>query len=116
MQVTKAATPTTNQLPQVWEATVEKLIAISWLSEDFRARFVSEPIKVLREAGIAVDELVSVIVRDGSITTPMLAGANGATVYEIELGSAPNGSKEERLDAPSSGLWCGALPIGIITT
>ena len=100
-----------NKLPQIWENTVEKLIAISWLNEDFRSRFVREPIKVMREAGIVVDELVSIIVRDGSNSTPMLAGVDGATLYEIELSATPQSVGEESLDAPS-GLWSGVLEIG----
>ena len=97
-----------NKLPQIWENTVEKLIAISWLNEEFRARFVREPIKVLREAGIAVDELVRVIVRDGYNYTPMLAGADGANLYEIVLSPAPDDMEEEQLDAPS-GLGSGVF-------
>ncbi|NER34800.1 MAG: hypothetical protein F6J93_12395 [Oscillatoria sp. SIO1A7] len=92
-------TQNNNNIPQIWEKTVAKLIAVSWLNEEFRARFVREPIKVLREVGVVVDELVSVIVRDGSNSTPMLAGANGAKVYEINLPSVPH-MGEAQLDAP----------------
>ena len=99
-----------NNIPQIWEKTVAKLVAVSWLNEEFRARFIQEPVKVLREVGIVVDELASVIVRDGSNSTPMLAGANGAKVYEINLPAVPD-MGEDRLDL-TSGLLLGACRDG----
>lgn len=96
---------------QNWQINLAKVVAQTWADEDFRQRFLAEPATVLREAGIALEESVKVIVNQGADTPAVLAGAEaGTTVYEISLPSKPDDLEAEQIfawfeqsTAPASG-------------
>lgn len=76
---------------QNWQINLAKIVAQTWADEDFRQRFLAEPAAVLREAGIALEESVTVVVNQGAYAPAVLAGAEGGTtVYEISLPSKPD--------------------------
>jgi hypothetical protein len=88
------------QLTQNWqelEATLSKIIAKTWIDEQFRQQFISKPADILREAGVVIDDFVKVIVKQNANNVPVLQAGNGGTVYEINLPSKPENLEEEEL-------------------
>ena len=84
------------------ERTLSKLIARSWIDEEFHKRFFSDPTAILREAGLKVEEFVQVEVIEKLKSQPVLrlAGAEGGTVsYEIPLPAKPAALADEQLKA-----------------
>ncbi len=45
-------------LTKSWELSVSKLIAKTWLSNDFHQRFINNPLAILQEAGLMLEEFV----------------------------------------------------------
>lgn len=84
---------------QELEIAVSKLVAQSWIDDEFRNRLISNPMEVLKEAGLAIGEFVQVIVNQGSTDTPVLLGANGTTL-EINLPAKPSNFSDEQI-----GTW-----------
>ena len=85
---------------KTWETTVSKLIARAWLDEDFHKRFVSDPAKILREAGLVLEDFVKVIVTQGSTAFPVLKLAEGGSaICEISLPSKPADLTDEQMNA-----------------
>ena len=86
--------------PKKIERTLSKLIARSWIDEEFHQRFFSDPAAILREAGLKMEEFVQVEVIE-KLSQPVLrlAGAEGGTVsYEIPL-AKPAALADEHLKA-----------------
>ncbi len=89
---------------KTWETTVSKLIARAWLDEDFHKRFVSDPAKILWEAGLVLEDFVKVIVTQSSTAFPVLKVAEGGTgICEISLPSKPADITDEQISAWSVG-------------
>lgn len=81
-----------------FEMNLAKLVAKTWADEKFRQRFLAEPMAILREAGIILEDSVKVIVNLGSSASGILASPeSGTTVYEISLPSKPKDLDEEAL-------------------
>lgn len=97
-----------------WETTISKLIAKTWLNDDFRTRFFNEPAAILREAGLMLEEFVEVKViqnlTGGSVL--QLAGAEGSAIYQVELPSKPTGLTDEQINTWVEGLG-NMLPAGL---
>ena len=88
------------QLTQNWqelEATLSKIIAQAWIDEIVRQQFISNPTAILREAGVVIDDLVKVIVKQNGHNVPVLQIGNGGTVYEINLPPKPENLREDKL-------------------
>ncbi len=95
---------TFTQDQKTWETIVSKLIARAWLDEDFHKRFVSDPAKILREAGLVLEDLVKVIVNQGSTAAPVLKGADGgAVIYQINLPPKPRDLTDEQMSVLTQG-------------
>ncbi len=91
------------------EMNLAKLVAKTWADEKFRLRFLAEPMAILREAGIILEDSVKVIVNQGSSASGILAcPESGTTVYEIALPSKPKDLEEEALYAWLEQLSSGA--------
>ena len=81
----------TQDCPESQKA-LSKVVAQAWLDEEFKARFLSEPVAVLKENGLTLPNGVTVRVNeDSSEGNLMSADANvdGHQVYEISLPSKP---------------------------
>lgn len=88
-------------LPKEFEIELAKLVAKTWADENFRQRFVAEPIKFLREVGIVFEGSIKVMVNQGASDTLLFAGAEAGTgICEIALPSKP-----KDLDAEQLGAW-----------
>lgn len=75
-----------------------KLVAQTWADENFRASFLAEPVAILREAGMILEDGAKVIINEGGSSSAVLAEAKtGATVYEISLPSKPDDLDAEQL-------------------
>ncbi len=86
-----------------WEMIVSKLIAKAWLDQDFYHQFVSEPAKILREAGLVIDNFVKVIVNQNPATVPALTiGEGEIPIYEINLPPKPARLIDEHITAWSA--------------
>ncbi len=97
---------TFTQNQKTWETTVSKLIARAWLDEDFHKRFVSDPAKILREAGLVLEDFVKVIVTQGSTAFPVLKLAEGGSaICEISLPSKPADLTDEQISAWDKGKF-----------
>lgn len=82
------------------EMNLAKLVAKTWADENFRQRFIAEPMAVLREAGMMLEGSVKVIANQGTTDCGLVAGTEGGTtVYEIALPSKPTDLDEEALYA-----------------
>ena len=96
---------TFTQDQKTWETIVSKLIARAWLDEDFHKRFVSDPAKILREAGLVLEDFVKVIVTQGSTAFPVLKLAEGGTaICEISLPSKPTDLTDEQMNSWVAGM------------
>jgi len=83
-----------------WQIDLAKIVAQTWADENFRQRFLAEPAAVLREAGIALEDSIKVVVNEGGSSSTVLAGAEaGTTVYEINLPSKPEDLEAEQIFA-----------------
>lgn len=81
-----------------FEINLAKLVAKTWADENFRQRFLAEPMAILREAGTILEGSVKVIINEGSSASKLLAcPEGGTTVYEICLPSKPKDLDEEAL-------------------
>ena len=82
------------------QKNLAKLVAKTWADENFRASFLAEPVAILREAGMILEDGAKVIINEGGSSSAVLAEANtGATVYEINLPSKPDDLNAEQLYA-----------------
>lgn len=95
-----------------FQMNLAKLVAKSWVDENFRQRFLAEPMAILREAGTILEESVKVIAKEGASASKLQACPEGGTiVYEIALPSKPKDLDEEALytwfNQFSSGACCG---------
>jgi hypothetical protein len=91
------------ELTKTLEVAVSKLVAKAWMDDEFRKRFISEPTEILREAGIFIEDCVKIVVNQGSSNAPVLQGADGMTIYQINLPSKPSELNDEQLSAWSLG-------------
>ncbi|MDJ0690897.1 MAG: hypothetical protein QNJ41_20605 [Xenococcaceae cyanobacterium MO_188.B32] len=88
------------KLSKNWESTLSRIVAKTWIDEDFCKRFISEPTVVLREAGMALNDTARVIVNQGQANTSVLTTADGGiTVYQINLPSKPENLTDEQMSA-----------------
>ena len=88
------------KLTQNWqelEATLSKIIAQAWIDEQFRQQFISNPTAILREAGVVIDDLVKIVVKQNGHNVPVLQIGNGGTVCEINLPPKPENLREDKL-------------------
>jgi hypothetical protein len=91
------------KLTKTLEVVVSKLVAKAWMDDEFRKRFISEPTEILREAGIFLEDCVKIVVNQDSTNAPMLQGADGMTIYQINLPSKPSDLSDEQISAWSLG-------------
>ncbi|NJK47188.1 hypothetical protein HC931_02350 [Candidatus Gracilibacteria bacterium] len=91
------------KLTKSLEVAVSKLVAKAWMDDEFRKRFISEPTEILREAGIFLEDCVKIVVNQDSSNAPVLQGADGMTIYQIDLPSKPSDLSDEQLSAWSLG-------------
>ncbi|AFY76985.1 MAG: hypothetical protein IGR93_20810 [Hydrococcus sp. C42_A2020_068] len=85
------------------EVTVSKLVAKAWMDDEFRKRFISEPTEILREAGVFIEDFVKIVVNQDSTNAPVLQGADGMTIYQINLPPKPSDLSDEQISAWSLG-------------
>lgn len=87
-------------LSKTWEVALSKLIAKAWLNDDIYTRLFSDPVGVLREAGLMLEDFVEVKVIQNLTSSPVLrmAGAEGGTItYEIPLPAKPTDLSDEQI-------------------
>ena len=86
--------------PKLWETVLSKIVAKTWIDEDFCQRFISEPAVVLRESGMALSDTAQVIVNQGQANTSVLTTAEGGmTIYQVNLPSKPESLTDEQISA-----------------
>jgi hypothetical protein len=100
-----------------WETTISKLIAKTWLNDEFRTRFFNEPAVILREAGLMLEEFVEVKVIQNLTGSSVLqlAGAEGSSIYEVALPSKPTGLTDEQINTWVESIG-NMLPAGLECT
>jgi hypothetical protein len=81
---------------------LSKLVAQSWLDEEFKQRFVSHPVAVLEENGITLPTGVEVRVNENPApealqSQELIADSNG--VYEIPLPAKPTELVNEQIQS-----------------
>jgi hypothetical protein len=81
---------------------LSKLVAQSWLDEEFKQRFVSNPVAILEENGITLPTGVEVRVNENPASEALqskelMADSNG--VYEIPLPAKPTQLVNEQIQA-----------------
>ena len=87
-------------LPKELEIKLAKLVAQTWADENFRQRFMAEPVKLLQEAGIVLEDSIKVIVNHGASDSLVLAGAeSGTNICQIALPSKPKDLDAEQIFA-----------------
>ena len=85
---------------KLWETVLSKIVAKTWIDEEFSNRFINEPTVVLREAGMALSDTAKVIVNQGQANTSVLTTAEGGmTVYQVNLPSKPESLTNEQISA-----------------
>ncbi|MFB2918220.1 hypothetical protein [Aerosakkonema funiforme] len=85
---------------KTWEREVSKLIARTWLDEEFYDRLVNDPVGTLREAGLVLEDFVQVEINRDPNAFPVLRGAEGGVViYELPLPPKPPQLDDETLRA-----------------
>ena len=85
---------------KLWETVLSKIVAKTWIDEDFCKRFINEPTVVLREAGMALSDTAKVIVNQGQANTSVLTTADGGmTIYQVNLPSKPESLTDEQISA-----------------
>ena len=89
-------------VPEDWkkiELKVSKLVAQSWLDDEFRNRFLEQPKAVLEEAGIVLEAFVEVHFNETADAVPVLKGTtDGNVIYEIPLPRRPDGLSDEQIN------------------
>ena len=95
----------TNILPQNWKTTLSKVLAKTWIDESFRQRFVQEPLAILKDAGLIMEDSIKVIVNVGSKAggTVSLQESENSHLY-VELPCKPNDLEEEEIS-----LWSATM-------
>lgn len=98
----------TNILPQNWKTTLSKVLAQTWIDDSFRQRFVKEPLAILKDAGLVVEDSIKVIVNQGSKSDGSMsvvknnnisdASDSQESVLYLELPCKPNGLEEEEIN------------------
>ena len=95
-------TTQTTLLPQNWEATLSKILAKTWIDESFRQRFIQEPLAVLEEVGLALEDSIKVIVDFNSATADgiisVISEKEEITIYQVDMPSKPSGLEEEKIN------------------
>lgn len=90
------------QVLQDWkkiEITVSRLIAQSWLDNEFRGRFLEQPKVILEEAGVVLEAFVEVQFNENADAVPVLRGTTeGNVIYEIPLPPRPEGLSDEQIN------------------
>ena len=93
-----------------WEKTVSKLIAIAWLDNEFYQHFANNAAKVLREAGVEIEEFADVTVNHNPTEVPGLWLAAENT-YKLCLPPCPADLVDEKLFANQE-----KAPLCVLTT
>ena len=85
---------------KLWETVLSKIVAKTWIDEEFCKRFINEPTVVLREAGMAISDTAKVIINEGKTNTSVLTTAEGGmTIYQVNLPSKPESLTDEQISA-----------------
>ena len=86
-------------LSKEFEINLAQLVAKTWTDENFRQRFLAEPMAILRETGTIFEGSVKVITNEASSASSIqVCPEGGTTVYEIALPSKPKDLDEETLN------------------
>ena len=89
------------------EIELSKIIARSWIDEEFYQQFVKDPKATLEEAGLKLEDFLDLEVTDLDSTAPTLkAVADEKTVYEIMLPLKPIDLTDEDIQ----GSFRGTVP------
>ena len=95
----------TNILPQNWKTTLSKVIAKTWIDENFRQRFVKEPLATLKDFGLVLEDSMKVTVNHSyTASGTMSICCEEGTVYQVELPGKPSGLGEEQIN-----FWTNAI-------
>jgi hypothetical protein len=112
------AQPKTAAFPQdwkTWEREVSKLIAKAWMNEELYERLAQDPAGTLAEAGLILEDFVTVEINRNPNAVPVLrAGENGKVIYELPLPAKPASVSDSELRAwveGRSGVGIGHIPI-----
>ncbi|MCP2729343.1 hypothetical protein [Limnofasciculus baicalensis] len=76
------------------EKALSKIIAKTWLDEEFKARFLSNTNEVLAENGLTIPSDVEFSIRENTLVGMLKSvadSAEGEVVYEINLGTKLTG-------------------------
>lgn len=101
-------------LPNNWREqgnSVARLIAQAWMDEEFKARFMREPLPVLADAGIEIPDGLTVEVVEGlEVPWKIVASADaqGAT-YSINIPARPSDISDDQLSefsADRAAVFC----------
>ncbi|MBE9128874.1 MULTISPECIES: hypothetical protein [unclassified Coleofasciculus] len=88
------------------QKVLSKIVAKSWLDEDFNSQFRLNPNAVLEENGLTLPSGVEFSVNDHTlvgIVTDKVPGQEGNVVYEMSLPDKPEGLAEKPIQSWTSG-------------
>lgn len=103
-------------LPWNWQDVgneVAKLVARAWMDEDFKAKFMTEPLPFLQEAGVTLPDGVDVAVVEGADVPWKIEASEDAqrATYMINIPPVPTDLKDEDLSAAvrtQTAAFCGS--------
>jgi hypothetical protein len=84
------------------QKTLSKIVAKTWLDEEFKSKFIANPNAVLEENGLTVPSGVEFKVNDTTLVgtlTNKLPGQEGNVVYEIPLPHKPEGLADQSIQS-----------------
>lgn len=91
----------TKDCPESQKA-LSKIVAQAWLDEEFKERFISEPVAVLQENGLTLPNGVTARVNESSSEGSLMsadANVDSNQVYEISLPSKPTELTESEVQS-----------------
>lgn len=84
-------------LTQNWQADVSKLIAKTWLDDEFLQNFVTDPAGTLRESGLMPEEFEEVKVFQKLTGGTILQVVEEGITYQIALPAKPTDLSDETI-------------------
>ena len=83
------------EFPVKLQRQLAKLIARTWIDDDFRSRLFSEPAAVLQETGLRLQDFATVTANQDSGVLAFAGVEGGAISYELEIPPKPTSFEDE---------------------
>ncbi len=83
---------------KTWE--VSKLVARTWVDNQFKQSFIDNPIEFLQEVGLTLEDFIEVQIKTGSYGSIRFVGGEGGEIlnFQITLPPRPDTLDDEQLN------------------